>query len=85
VEVATTQISYLEGEEIFGNTKRKLDLPPGDDGNSHILNKGNFSQPQMQTRSRTVHTEFTRASVAGANKDELPHVTTTLEFDCDMS
>jgi hypothetical protein len=23
--------------------------------------------------------------VAGADKDELPHVTTVLEFDCDMS
>jgi hypothetical protein len=26
VEGATTQIPHLEGEEIFGNTKRKLDL-----------------------------------------------------------
>jgi hypothetical protein len=35
VEVATTRILHLEGEEIFGSTKRKLDLPPGDDGDSH--------------------------------------------------
>jgi hypothetical protein len=34
VEVATTRISHLEGKEIFGSTKRKLDLPPSDDGNS---------------------------------------------------
>jgi hypothetical protein len=28
VEVTTTRIPHLEGEEIFGSTKRKLDLPP---------------------------------------------------------
>jgi hypothetical protein len=85
VEVATTRIPHLEGEEIFGSTKRKLDLPPGDDGDSHRLDKVNFSQPRVQTRSRTSHTEVAGASVADANKDELPHVTTALEFDCDMS
>jgi hypothetical protein len=45
VEVATTRIPHLEGEEIFGNTKRKLDLPLGDDGDSHRPDKVNFSQP----------------------------------------
>jgi hypothetical protein len=83
--VATTRIPHLEGEEIFGSTKRKLDLPPGDDGDSHRPDKGNFSQPQVQTRSRTTHTKFGRASVAGADKDELPHVMTALESNCDMS
>jgi hypothetical protein len=33
----------------------------------------------------TAHTEIVGASVVGANKDELPHVTTALESDCDMS
>jgi hypothetical protein len=47
VEVATTRILHLEGEEIFGNTKRKLDLPPGDDGDSHRPDKVNFSQPRV--------------------------------------
>jgi hypothetical protein len=45
VEVATTRIPHLEGEEIFGSTKRKMDLPLGDDGDSHRLDKVNFSQP----------------------------------------
>jgi hypothetical protein len=45
VEVATTQILHLEGEEIFGSTKRKLDLLLGDDGDSHRPDKINFSQP----------------------------------------
>jgi hypothetical protein len=85
VEVATTQIPHLEGKEIFGNMKQKLDLPPSDDGDSHRPDKINFSQPQVQTKSRTAHTEVVEAFVAGADKDELPHVTTTLESDCDMS
>jgi hypothetical protein len=85
VEVATTQIPHLEGEEIFGSTKRKLDLPPGDDGDSHRPDKVNFSQPRVQTRSRTAPTEFAGAFVAGADKDELLHVTTALESNYDMS
>jgi hypothetical protein len=56
VEVATTRIPHLEGEEIFGSTKRKLDLPLGDDGDSHRPDKVNFSQPRVQIRSKTVHT-----------------------------
>jgi hypothetical protein len=43
VEVATTRIPHLEGKEIFGSTKRKMDLPPGDDGNSYRPDKVNFS------------------------------------------
>jgi hypothetical protein len=85
VKVATTQIPHLKGKEIFGSKKWKLDLPPSDEGNSHRLDKVNFSQPRVQTKSKTAHTEFAGALVVGADKDELPHVTTALESDCDMS
>jgi hypothetical protein len=85
VEVAMTRIPHLEGEEIFGSTKHKLHLPPCDDGDSHRPEKVNFSQPRVQIRSRTTHTEVAGASMAGADKDELPHVTTALESDYDMS
>jgi hypothetical protein len=44
VEVASTWIPHLKGKEIFGSTKQKLDLPPGD-GDSHRPDKVNFSQP----------------------------------------
>jgi hypothetical protein len=43
VEVATTRIPHLKGEEIFGSTKQKLDLLPGNDGDSHRPDKVNFS------------------------------------------
>jgi hypothetical protein len=39
----------------------------------------------VQTRSRTAHIEFTGASVAGADQDELPHIMIALESDCAMS
>jgi hypothetical protein len=84
VEVATTRIPHLEGEEIFGSTKRKLDLPLDDDGHSHRPNKVNFSQPRVQTRFRTAYTKFAGVLVACADKDVLPHITTALESDCDM-
>lgn len=42
-EGITTWIPHLEGKEIFGNMKRKLDLLPGFDGNSHQPDKVNFS------------------------------------------
>ena len=45
VDIITTRIPHLEGEEIFGSTKRKLDLPPSDDGDSHRPDKVNFSEP----------------------------------------
>jgi hypothetical protein len=39
----------------------------------------------VQTQSKMAHTEFARASMVGDNKDELPHITTALESDYDMS
>jgi hypothetical protein len=47
--------------------------------------KVNFSQSRVQTKSRTAYKEFVGASVADVDKDELPHVTTALESDCDIS
>ena len=44
----------LEGAEIFGSSKRKLDLPPGSHSDSHWQDKVNFSIPRMST-SRVVY------------------------------
>ena len=46
-----SRVPYLEGEEIFGSTKRRLDVPIGDVGDSHRPDKVNFSQPRVRTRS----------------------------------
>jgi hypothetical protein len=85
VEVATTRIAHLEDKDIFGSTKRKLGLLPSDDGNSHRPDKVKFLQPQVQTTPRIAHTKFIEASVAHVDQDELPHATTTIESNCDMS
>jgi hypothetical protein len=85
VEGVTIRMSHLEGNEVFGNTKRKLDLPLGDDGSSHRPKKVNFLQPWVQTRSKTAYTKFMKASAMAPDHIQLPHVTTTQEFDCDMS
>ena len=71
----------LEGAEIFGSTKRKLDLPPGSDHDSHRQDKVNFSIPRMSTRS-------TKARIEEALSDPahgVQHTTCVLETDCDPS
>ena len=42
-----TRVPHLEGETIFGTAKRKLDLPPGDDSDSHRHNRVNFAIPKV--------------------------------------
>ena len=45
-----TRLPHLEGERVFGFAKRKLDLPPRDDGNSHRHDHVNFSVPKLLKR-----------------------------------
>ena len=42
-----TRVLHLEGETIFGSTKRKLNLLPGDDGDSHHHDCVNFVVPRF--------------------------------------
>jgi hypothetical protein len=42
---------HLEGEEVFGSTKRKPDLPLGDDGESHRPDTVNYSRPRGLKRA----------------------------------
>ena len=43
---------HLEGEEVFGSQRRKVDMALGCEYDSHRLDKVNFSLPRVQTRSR---------------------------------
>ena len=45
-----TRISHLEGETIFGTAKRKLDLPPEDESDSHHHNQVNYCIPIVGRR-----------------------------------
>ena len=47
----------LEGAEIFGSSKRKLDLPPRSHNDFHRQDKVNFSIPRMSTRSTKARIE----------------------------
>jgi hypothetical protein len=42
-----SRVSHLEGQSIFGSTKWKLDLPPGDDNDSHCHDRVNFTVPKL--------------------------------------
>jgi len=53
VEDICIQIPHLEGEEVFGSSKWKLDLLIGSKGDSYRLDKVNFSHPWVQTKSTT--------------------------------
>ena len=41
------RIPHLKGETIFGSTNRKLDLPLGDDSESHRYDRVNFIIPKI--------------------------------------
>lgn len=46
-----TRTPHLEGEEVLLSLKRKLDLPPGSEFDSHKPDKISISRPRVQTRS----------------------------------
>ena len=67
-----TRIPHLDDETIFGSTKRKLDLPPGDDSNSHRHDHVNFTIPKIgkgmsPTKSQSV-------LIARNHVSQSPHV-----------
>ena len=80
-----TRIPHLEGEETFGSTKRKLDVPIGDAGDSHRPNKINFSQPRVRTRSTPSVPQCSGDKGDEAQANPSRHVTVAFESDCDTS
>ena len=76
-----TKEKGLERIEIFGSTKRKLDLPPRSSHNSPRSDKINYSIPAMNTRS-------TKARIKEALSDPthgIQHTTCVQESECDPS
>ena len=47
-----TRTPHFEGEEVFGSTVRKLNLPLGSQFDSHRQEKMNFSHPKVQRTTR---------------------------------
>ena len=80
-EGTNTRNCALEGSELFGSTKRKLNLPPGVDCESHRLDKMNYSIPQHDiwaTRQRI------KELLTFAEHDVV-HTTSVLEIECLVS
>ena len=55
-----TRVPHLEGETIFGSAKHKLDLPPGDDNDSHRHDRVNYSIPNLDKRVSPSHVRGVR-------------------------
>jgi hypothetical protein len=54
-----TRVPCMAGEEVFGSTKRKADLPLGAEEESHRPDKVNFSHPRASSRAvRTRSTDM---------------------------
>ena len=87
VEDFGMRIPHLKDEEIFGSTKRKLSIPIGVDGDSHCLDKVNFSQLRVRTRSTTAATAVTTPSDVQTVPAGTPsfHVSVAFESDYDTS
>ena len=47
VSGSNTRVPDLDGKKEFGSAKRKLDLPPGDDSDSHCHDRVNYSVPKL--------------------------------------
>jgi len=78
-----TRVLHLEGEEIFGSMKRKFDIPTGDAEDSHRLDKFNFSQPHVRTRSTKASKESLDGSGQRCEVNPSQYVTIAFESNCD--
>ena len=77
-EDVNTRDCALEGSELFGSTKRKLNLPPGADCDSHRPDKVNYSIPRPNTRATRQRIEESLSSAIHG----VAHTTSVLETDC---
>jgi hypothetical protein len=46
-QLGNSRVLHLEGESIFGSAKRKLDLPPGNESDSHRHDRVNLLFPKL--------------------------------------
>jgi hypothetical protein len=90
----TNYKAYLKGKSFgSGPSRQELKLKMArHSSNPKKIVKALSQLPGVEVATtRIPHLEgevifgFTRALMGGSDKDELPHVTTAMEFDCDMS
>jgi hypothetical protein len=81
LEDLNTRDCALEGSELFGTTKRKFDLPPGVNCDSHRPDKVNYSIHRPNARIRRACIEESLVSA----EHGVAHTTSMLETDCSSS
>ncbi len=74
VDDVGTCILHFEGKEIFGSTKKKLNIPIDVKGDSYHPDKVNFSQPCVQTRSTMVGAESSKNRITHIEANFAAHV-----------
>lgn len=62
-----------------------MDVPIGDAGDSHRLDKVNFLQPHVRMRSTTISIEFLEGKGRESEANISIHVIVAFESDCDTS
>ena len=72
-----TRVLHLEGEKMFGSAKRKLDLPPGDESDSHRHDRINYSVPKLSKRASPSQCRSALLKPSIAQCDRLPLATTS--------
>lgn len=77
-EDVNTRDCALEGSKLFGSTKRKFNLPPGADCDSHRPDKVNYFIPRPNTQATRQYIEELLSSAI----HDVAHTTSMLETDC---
>ena len=62
-----TRVPHLEGERVFGSAKRKLDLPPGDETDSHHHDRVNYSVPKLSKKGSPSQSRIALSIPSNAN------------------
>jgi len=83
VEGVGTKVPHLQGDKIFGSMKRNLDIPIGDVGDSHRLDKINFSQRHERIKSTTTSLVSLEGPSEQPEANTSQHVTIAFESDYD--
>ena len=66
-----TRVPHLEGERVFGLAKQKLDLPPGDETDSHRHDHVNYSVPKLSKKGSPSQSRIALSVPSNANMGRL--------------
>ncbi len=72
----TNRILHLEGQEVFGSTKQRVDITPRSEGNSHKHDHVNFSRRRFHATSSGFIGSNVDVSESNGNTRDEPFVLT---------